>query len=333
MTTERAAGEAGAQPAFDSKALRGALGNFATGVTVITARTPAGEKVGVTANSFNSVSLDPPLVLWSLGRKSRSLPAYSAADHFAVNVLAADQVSLSQRFATPAEDKFAGVSHRPGAGGAPLLDGCAARFQCRVVHSYEGGDHVIFVGEVVGFDASGREGLLYYKGGYAVSAAHPATTLRAAGIVPGGFVDDYLDYLLLRCSQRFQRQFEQILNRHDVSHYEWRVLALLTDRDGRSLEELAEPALVPVKHMVGVLHGLEMNQWVRVTGRAAGLAAVRYHLAPAGAELAVRLLAEAKAHEADALGALSAEEARALKDNLRRLAEWLSDEQPAHRTG
>jgi 3-hydroxy-9,10-secoandrosta-1,3,5(10)-triene-9,17-dione monooxygenase reductase component len=321
MTAAMAAPETGTAAAFDGRALRNALGNFATGVTVITARTPAGETVGVTANSFNSVSLDPPLVLWSLARKSRSLPAYLAADHFAVHVLAADQVPLSQRFATPMENRYAGIEFRTGAGGAPLLEGCAARFQCKAVHRYEGGDHLIIVGEVVAFDASGRAALLYYKGGYAVSATHPLTRPTDPDIVPGGFVDDYVNYLLRRCSQRFQRHFEPVLNRYDVNHYEWRVLALLSDRDGRSLEELAAPAMVPVQRMIGVLDGLQAKDRVR----AAGLAAVRYRLTPAGAELAMRLRAEAKAHEADVLSVGSADEGRALKDAVRRLSSWLSD--------
>ena len=105
---------------FDARAFRRALGNFATGVTVITAADASGRKVGVTANSFNSVSLDPPLILWSLDKRSSSHAVFEAAEHFAVNVLAADQIDLSNTFARPSEDRFAGIEHEEGEGGAPL---------------------------------------------------------------------------------------------------------------------------------------------------------------------------------------------------------------------
>ncbi len=155
------------RPAVDAKAFRTALGSFATGVTVITAQGPDGRPVGLTANSFNSVSLDPPMVLWSLARQARSLPAFQAATHWAVHVLAADQEALSNRFARSGEDKFAGLVLAHGLGGVPLLDGCAARFECRNAFQHEGGDHLIFVGEVLAFERAEREPLLFHAGRYA----------------------------------------------------------------------------------------------------------------------------------------------------------------------
>ena len=165
------------------RALRAALGQFATGVTVVTARAPDGTNVGVTASSFNSVSLEPPLVLWSLARSARSLAAFRGAGHFAVNVLAADQIPLSNRFATQRDDKFSGVECVDGLGGAPLLAGCAARFQCRRAFEYDGGDHLIFVGEVLAFDCDGSPSLLFHRGRYALPAPHPAarTAVQQAG--------------------------------------------------------------------------------------------------------------------------------------------------------
>lgn len=121
--------------AFDSRAFRRALGNFATGITVITATAPNGEKVGVTANSFNSVSLEPPLILWSIDKRSGSFKVFEQASHFAVNILAADQIDLSNHFARPSEDKFAGIDHDQGAGEAPILRDCAAVFQCENTRS------------------------------------------------------------------------------------------------------------------------------------------------------------------------------------------------------
>jgi flavin reductase (DIM6/NTAB) family NADH-FMN oxidoreductase RutF len=136
-------------PSFSSQEFRIALGMFATGVTVVTARTPQGETIGLTANSFNSVSLDPPLVLWSLAQAAASLPAFSAGSHYAINVLAADQKPLAVRFALKgATNRWSGVRFTEGKGGAPLLTGAAATFECFNRSRYEEGDHVIFVGEV-----------------------------------------------------------------------------------------------------------------------------------------------------------------------------------------
>ena len=117
-------------PTFSSAQFRTALGMFATGVTIVTARTQEGELVGLTANSFNSVSLDPPLVLWSLSRAAASLPAFQAGSHYAINVLGADQQALAQRFATRRVDRFADVDFVQGTCGAPLLAGAVATFEC-----------------------------------------------------------------------------------------------------------------------------------------------------------------------------------------------------------
>lgn len=121
---------------------------FATGVTIVTARAESGELIGLTANSFNSVSLAPPLVLWSLARAAGSLPALSTGSHYAINILAADQKELAERFAARREGRWNNVAWTEGVGGAPLLTGSAAVFECFNRSRYEEGDHVIFVGEV-----------------------------------------------------------------------------------------------------------------------------------------------------------------------------------------
>jgi flavin reductase (DIM6/NTAB) family NADH-FMN oxidoreductase RutF len=135
-------------PSFTPSEFRAALGMFATGVTIVTARAANGKLVGLTANSFNSVSLSPPLVLWSLAHAAGSMAVFSAGSHYAINVLAADQQELAQRFAAKGVDRWAGVSHSEGVAGAPLLTGAAATFECYNRSRYEEGDHVIFVGEV-----------------------------------------------------------------------------------------------------------------------------------------------------------------------------------------
>lgn len=151
----------------DTSRLRKALGSFATGVTIITTRDQAGSDIGLTVNSFNSVSLDPPLVLWSLARSAHSLPAFMHAGHFAVHVLAEDQESLSNRFAQRGAEKFMGIRLQRGLDGLPLLEGCAARFECRTMHRYEGGDHLILVGEVLRFSHEARAPLVFQGGAYA----------------------------------------------------------------------------------------------------------------------------------------------------------------------
>ena len=151
---------------LDAQDFRRALGTFATGVTIITTRRPDGELAGLTANSFNSVSLSPPLVLWSLSQFAPSLPAFQGSPYFAVNILAADQAHLAEKFCRRSENKFAGVGVRFGVGGVPLLDGVAASFTCRNEIRYYGGDHVIFIGEVTTYEYTDREPLVFSRGRY-----------------------------------------------------------------------------------------------------------------------------------------------------------------------
>ncbi|MBK7004306.1 MAG: flavin reductase family protein [Burkholderiales bacterium] len=159
-------------PNFTASDFRKALGMFATGVTIVTARSAQGTLIGLTANSFNSVSLTPPLVLWSLARAAASLAAFSTGSHYAINILSAHQQPLARQFAQRGGDRFAGVAFTPGAGGAPLLDGAVATFECFNRSRYEEGDHVIFVGEVE--RCTHREGaspLLFHGGRF--YAEHP----------------------------------------------------------------------------------------------------------------------------------------------------------------
>ncbi len=152
---------------MDPQQFRAALGMFATGVTIVTVRSADGGLVGLTANSFNSVSLDPPLVLWSLARRAGSMPVFTQGSHYAINILAADQKALAQRFATRDIDRFAGVAWREGAGGAPVLEGTVATFECANRSRYEEGDHVIFVGEVERCTArAGAQPLIFHGGRY-----------------------------------------------------------------------------------------------------------------------------------------------------------------------
>ena len=154
------------QSLIDPRDFRNALGTYATGVTVITAAAADGKPTGLTCNSFASVSLNPPLVLWSLVIFSQSMSVFQNASHFAVNVLGASQQALASKFAKSSEDKFAGVEWTPGLGGAPLIAASVADFQCRAAGRYYGGDHVIFLGAVEAYSYNRKEPLLFARGGY-----------------------------------------------------------------------------------------------------------------------------------------------------------------------
>jgi flavin reductase (DIM6/NTAB) family NADH-FMN oxidoreductase RutF/DNA-binding IclR family transcriptional regulator len=159
-------------PLFDNRDLRRVLGTFVTGVTVVTTTDDEGGFHGVTANSFSSVSLDPPLVLWSQAVKSHSHPAFFKAERFAVNILAEDQIELSKRFGKSSQEKFAGIDLDIGSDGVPLLRGCSARLQCRVVSRVPGGDHTIYVGEVQAIDRAERKPLVFGNGQYLLAERH-----------------------------------------------------------------------------------------------------------------------------------------------------------------
>lgn len=169
----------GAAAAFDTARYRQALGAFATGVTVVTTRAGGDRLAGVTCNSFNSLSLSPPLVLWSLRKDSGSLGAFQDAGHFAVNVLAHDQEAISRTFASRSDDRFAGVDHRPGLAGLPLIEGATSRFQCRLVQQQEAGDHVLFIGEVLDFEHTPKAALVFHAGAYATTGAAAVAALAA----------------------------------------------------------------------------------------------------------------------------------------------------------
>lgn len=149
---------------IDPKDLRRALGCFPTGVAIVTTLSREGDPVGLTISSFNSVSLDPPLVLWSIGLNAASLPVFRANGGFVINVLSAAQVDLPKTFSSPVEDRFATVPWRPGLAGRPVLDEAAAVFECRTYARYDGGDHEILLGEVLRHEATDRVPLVFGKG-------------------------------------------------------------------------------------------------------------------------------------------------------------------------
>lgn len=236
-------------PALDPRAFRRALGNFATGVTVVTAATAAGHKVGVTANSFNSVSLDPALILWSLDKRSTSHEVFAEATHFAVNILAADQIELSNNFARPRDDRFAGIAHEPGVGGSPLLLDCSARFDCQKYQQIDGGDHWILIGKVVAFDDFGRSPLLYHQGAYSMVLPHTRMTRREEGQAPSshfqGRLQHNLYYLMTQALRAYQAGYQPRQLSTGLRTSEARMLMVLENDAGLSLNDLQREVAMP----------------------------------------------------------------------------------------
>ena len=211
------------------RGFRNALSSFATGVTIATTKDAAGEPVGVTASSFNSVSLDPPLVLWSLAKKSHSFEAFSNSGHFAVHVLAATQEDLSNRFARSGQDKFGDLDWRDGLYGSPVLGEHAALFQCLTRNIYEGGDHVIIVGEVMEFEARNVSPLLFHGGCYAERRQRPGGNgPETVNIEAGHFSDGFLFYLLSRAYYQTSKPIRDMLEARGSSMTEYLAMALLS---------------------------------------------------------------------------------------------------------
>jgi flavin reductase (DIM6/NTAB) family NADH-FMN oxidoreductase RutF len=158
-------------PSFDATHFRKALSQFATGVTVITTRLADGTLLGLTASSFNSVSMTPPLVLWSLSENASSMPVFSGNSHYVINILGADQGALAEQFARKSADRFAGVEYTLSRTGQPVLNGVSAWFECHNRSRYPEGDHVIFVGEVEHCEVSPQAGLVFHDGRFIKTSA------------------------------------------------------------------------------------------------------------------------------------------------------------------
>lgn len=319
--------------AIDAKEFRKALGSFTTGVTIVTTQGEDGRDCGLTANSFNSVSMDPPMVLWSLGKTSSSLPAFTGSSHFAVHILSANQEAVSNHFSKSGKDgldKFADIEVTRGHGNVPLLDGCSARFECRVVHQYEGGDHVIFVGEVLNFDSFARPPLAFHGGKYGVVMKKSAAIAAdAAGAAGPGFGDSWLGFMLARAYYQLLLPIRDNLNQRGLHDIDYSVLTVLSMGDGRSIDELAR--LVAITG-VNVNEGdiLKLVERGLVTVDDTGSTPRQVHFTEAGRKYAIELLALAKAVESDAEGDLDYSEAQAMKLLLQRVIRSSETHLPDH---
>ncbi len=300
-------------PKDKTRLFRNALGAFATGVTIVTARGPDGSDVGVTANSFNSVSLDPPMILWSISKTSTSIAAFMAAERFAVHVLTMDQESLSGRFAKTGTDKFAGVEIERGHGDVPLLRGCAARFQCRTAYRHEGGDHIIIVGEVDDFDHDDHAPLAFHSGRYGVFVHNEPPP----GQAPAG--PPLISELLVRAEDGVIRQVEAEMSDAEITLPEFEILRSVSDA-ALSLEELEEWA-GPGQDTSILFLVEDLAERGLLLAPEGGVIT----LTDAGKAALLEVTAEIGRIEDEAIGALSTQEAALFRRFLTKIADSLEE--------
>ncbi len=275
---------------IDKLAFRHALGNFATGITVMTATSPDGSRAGVTANSFNSVSLDPALILWSIEKTSSSFAVFEAASHFAVNVLAADQMSFSNHFAKRSEDKFAAIDFTEGTGNAALLNGCAAIFQCERYNVIEGGDHWIIVGKVVAFDDAGKAPLLYHQGSYSLVMPfgrqsdnnESSTEEDSSNPHAGNELNNYIYYLMLQAARSYQADYQPKQLGTGLRIAEARILMSLKTEQQLTLQTLSNQVNMPAHDLLDAINLLQTKGFISKQGD-------EFILQEAGKEMAATL--------------------------------------------
>jgi len=297
---------------FDARDFRRALGNFATGVTVITAQDSAGNKVGVTANSFNSVSLDPALILWSIDKRSGSKEVFLRASHFAVNVLAADQVKISNHFARPATDKFVHIELAEGLGGALLIPNCAAHFECERYQTIEGGDHIIIIGQVKRFSDKGRAPLLYHQGVYAAVLPHTDLELDETELpdksLPSAHSHllDNMHYLLTQAVRAYQSEYypKQLATGYRVS--EARLLIVLHGKPACKREDMLKEVGMPMREIDVAIVALSQKGMLKAYGS-------ELSLTKKGEEAADELVDIAVAHQQEVFNQYSDDELNCFK--------------------
>lgn len=303
---------------FDPMVFRNALGTFTTGVTVITARGSDGNPVGVTANSFNSVSLDPPLVLWSLAKTSGSLPVFEEAEYFAVHILSNEQQDLSNRFAGRGQDKFKDLDVPNGLGKTPLLADCCARMQCKTAYRYEGGDHIIFVGEVIDLEHSNATPLVFQAGKYALASRKVDETplLSSENDQNSAFSEDYLGYLLWRAYFQFHTMARKQASIAAYSDLEFLVLVTLFHSSERSGDDLTAAMSYEgsVQDTASAIENLVAQELVQPLGTKSRL---KFSLTEQGREKTLGILAAAKSTESEFLNKLGMWESVALKNLLK----------------
>ncbi len=301
--------------AFNAREFRDALSSFATGVTVVTCLGASGEPVGATASSFNSVSMDPPLILWSITKTAYSADAFINAKHFVVNVLGAEQTDMSNKFARSGTDKFADVAVEEGIGGVPILPGTITCFECEAWATYDGGDHEIIVGQVKAMRSTAGSGLVFYRGAYATAEAIPTLAPVETNDV-SHFIDNYLLYYLTRATHQMGDEFHQLVADDGLTTKEWRILACLYNQNSMTLAELAKRTMVDQTTLLELALDLQKHDMARVQQLDSG---TRVTGTATGQQRVVHLIADGQKAEQSALDGLDADAAETLKLMLQRI--------------
>jgi len=304
---------------FDPKEFRSALSTFTTGVTIITTRAENGDPIGITANSFNSVSMDPPMVLWSLDKSAMSLEAFTNNKHWNVHILSTEQEALSGRFASRGEDKFKGLELDQGINDIPLMKDCTARFNCRTAFIYEGGDHMIFVGEVLNFDKTDRPPLAFQSGKYAFTAQKPRDGGKLGATPPPecSYTEDLLGYLVGRAHFQLVASLKNTLQSQQLDEQQFFVLSVLTIQDNLTLKEINGF----VDYTGSAVTTNEMQRLVDhdYVAKVSRDGSERYMLTAHGRDVSLKQIAVAKAVEEQVAKQLGQGDAEALKILLKRL--------------
>lgn len=307
-----------ATASFDRRTLRDAFGSFATGVTIVTTAGPNGVDIGLTANSFSSVSLEPPMVLWSLARTSSNIDAFRNSGHFAVHILSADQETLSARFASKVLDRFEGLALDRGPDAIPMLQDCMASFACKLAYQYEGGDHVIFVGEIVDFSHSARKPLVFHGGRYGMLLPKQPAAAESADAHSNLSPDDLL-YQVSNAYFRTRQAVMDELEHHGWTAEEYAVLSIIGREDGLCMPEIVARSekLRGQAISAEIVQKLIARGLLREVDSTDGQTQVR--LTPEGLLSVMELLAIRKSSEADVQGSLDPSEVQLLKHLLARL--------------
>lgn len=293
---------------------RRTLGQFPTGVTVITTRDDQNRPVGMTASSFNSVSQEPPLILWSIDKSALSAKIFSQAKHFAVNILGKHQIDTANHFARRGVDKFADISLTEGRDGCPILKDVAACLECKTWSVYEGGDHLIIVGEVLDFHCHDHVvPLVFAQSSYAVpvqnsTETHPDTTQTSEhGVLEHNLLYQFWSIYGLYSSDLYKLLLEQC----GVLPDEWRVLTILLDRNGVGVQTIAKMVSKPLDDCRNTLTKMQANGHLIVSDEDL------VQITSQGTELAKRLVLAANQHEAKVTGALTDDRKIQLKQDLK----------------
>lgn len=303
---------------FDSTSFRRALGNFATGVIVVTAQDEEGNKVGMTANSFTSVSLDPPLVLWCIDKRANSYAVFNKVKHFAVNILAVDQIDISNNFARSKEDRFKDITYKEGIGRSLLIDDVSAQFECELMEQIDAGDHIILLGKVISFNDFGRVPLLYHQGAYSSVFPHPSLRKKAMEnnrslqSEVNNRLSDNIHYLLTQAVRTYQDDYYPKQLASGLRNSEARILLVLSANLAEDKLAISKEANVPVREIDQALEILMNKKLIEISEN-------RIALTLKGQEQAQILFSISEEHQAEVLARYQPDEVKLFKKMLQEM--------------